>query len=118
MGSVHGQPANRGFGYADDDRGDGAAKARAYEQSATEARPRPAAAPTGAAAIVRAACGREREENGVWVGVKPPGGQFRKPEQLAGRTTPCAGSSRRDELPAAARQRRPADAARGKRSFR
>ena len=48
------------FGYADDDGGDGAAKARAYEQSATEARLQCLRrCPLGAAATVRAVCGRE-----------------------------------------------------------
>ena len=48
------------FGYADDDSGDGAAKARAYEQSATEARLQCLRAmPACAAAAVRAIRGGE-----------------------------------------------------------
>ena len=72
------------FGYADDDASDGAAKARAYEQSATQAR-----------AICLRCCplAQQRdcarlaveggEEYGVWAGVKLPGGQYRKRHQLA-----------------------------------
>lgn len=72
------------FGYADDDDGDGAAKARAYEQSATEARLQ---------CLRRCPLAQQRlcarhaveygEEYGVWAGVKLPGGQYRKREQLA-----------------------------------
>jgi WhiB family redox-sensing transcriptional regulator len=72
------------FGYADDDDGDGAAKARAYEQSATEAR---------LLCLRRCPLAQQRrcahyaveyrEEYGVWAGVKLPGGQYRKREQLA-----------------------------------
>jgi WhiB family redox-sensing transcriptional regulator len=72
------------FGYADDDGGDGAAKARAYEQSATEAR---------LLCLRRCPLAQQRlcaryavengEEYGVWAGVKLPGGQYRKREQLA-----------------------------------
>ena len=72
------------FGYPDDDGGDGAAKARAYERSATEARIQwlrrcPLAQQRQCAqhAITH------REEYGVWAGVKLPGGQYRKREQLA-----------------------------------
>lgn len=72
------------FGYADDDDGDGAAKARAYERSATEAR---------LLCVRRCPLAQQRlcarhaveygEEYGVWAGVKLPGGQYRKREQLA-----------------------------------
>lgn len=72
------------FGYADDDGGDGAAKARAYERSATEAR---------LLCLRRCPLAQQRrcaryavehgEEYGVWAGVKLPGGQYRKREQLA-----------------------------------
>jgi WhiB family transcriptional regulator, redox-sensing transcriptional regulator len=72
------------FGYPDDDAGDGAAKARAYERSATEARIQclrrcPLAQQRRCAewAITH------REEYGVWAGVKLPGGQYRKRQQLA-----------------------------------
>lgn len=72
------------FGYPDDDGGDGAAKARAYERSAIEARIQclrrcPLAQQRQCAqhAIVHG------EEYGVWAGVKLPGGQYRKREQLA-----------------------------------
>lgn len=72
------------FGYPDDDGGDGAAKARAYERSATEARIQclrrcPLAQQRQCAARAIA----HREEYGVWAGVKLPGGQYRKREQLA-----------------------------------
>ena len=72
------------FGYSDDDASDGAAKARAYEQSATRAR-----------TICLRRCPLEQqrqcagqaveagEEYGVWAGVKLPGGQYRKRHQLA-----------------------------------
>lgn len=72
------------FGYTDDDGGDGAAKARAYEQSATEAR---------LLCLRRCPLAQQRrcagyavehgEEYGVWAGVKLPGGQYRKRQQLA-----------------------------------
>jgi WhiB family redox-sensing transcriptional regulator len=72
------------FGYADDDAADGAAKARVYEQSATEAR---------LLCLRRCPLAQQRrcahlavergEEYGVWAGVKLPGGQYRKREQLA-----------------------------------
>jgi WhiB family transcriptional regulator, redox-sensing transcriptional regulator len=72
------------FGYPDDDEGDGAAKARAYERSATEARLQclrhcPLAQQRRCAQHAVA----HREEYGVWAGVKLPGGQYRKREQLA-----------------------------------
>lgn len=72
------------FGYPDDDGGDGAAKARAYERSATEARIQclrrcPLAQQRRCAAHAIA----HREEYGVWAGVKLPGGQYRKRDQLA-----------------------------------
>jgi len=67
------------FGYPDDDGGDGAAKARAYERSATEARIQclrrcPLAQQRRCAQYAIA----HREEYGVWAGVKLPGGQYRK----------------------------------------
>jgi len=72
------------FGYPDDDAGDGAAKARAYELSAIEARIQ---------CLRRCPLAQQRqcaqhaiahgEEYGVWAGVKLPGGQYRKREQLA-----------------------------------
>jgi WhiB family redox-sensing transcriptional regulator len=72
------------FGYGDDDDIDGAAKARRYEQSATEARliclrrcPLAQQRRCAALAIERS------EQYGVWAGVKLPGGQHRKREELA-----------------------------------
>lgn len=72
------------FGYADDDCSDGAAKARVYEQSATRAR---------TICLRRCPLSQQRqcarkaieggEEYGVWAGVKLPGGQYRKRQQLA-----------------------------------
>ena len=72
------------FGYADDDASDGAAKARVYEQAATKAR---------AICLRRCPLAQQRqcahqaveagEEYGVWAGVKLPGGQYRKRNQLA-----------------------------------
>lgn len=72
------------FGYPDDDGGDGAAKARVYERSAIEARVQclrrcPLAQQRRCAAWAI----KHREEYGVWAGVKLPGGQYRKREQLA-----------------------------------
>jgi WhiB family transcriptional regulator, redox-sensing transcriptional regulator len=72
------------FGYPDDDDADGAAKARAYERSATEARLQclrrcPLAQQRRCAERAVA----QREEYGVWAGVKLPGGQYRKRDQLA-----------------------------------
>ncbi len=72
------------FGYADDDASDGAAKARAYEQSASKAR---------TICLRRCPLAQQRqcarlaveggEEYGVWAGIKLPGGQYRKRHQLA-----------------------------------
>ncbi|KAA8966476.1 WhiB family transcriptional regulator [Mycobacterium sp.] len=72
------------FGYADDYDGDGAAKARAYEASATEARllclrQCPLAQQRRCAGYAV----EHGEEYGVWAGVKLPGGQYRKRQQLA-----------------------------------
>src|ERR1700744_4760278 len=72
------------FGYADDDGGDGAAKARAYEQSATEARVLCLRrCPLTQQRFCAQYAVENREEYGVWAGVKLPGGQYRKREQLA-----------------------------------
>jgi WhiB family redox-sensing transcriptional regulator len=72
------------FGYADDDGGDGAAKARAYEQSATEARLQCLRrCPLAQQRLCARYAVENREEYGVWAGVKLPGGQYRKREQLA-----------------------------------
>jgi len=72
------------FGYADDNGGDGAAKARVYEQSATEAR---LLCLRRCPLAQQRRCAQHavehREEYGVWAGVKLPGGQYRKREQLA-----------------------------------
>ncbi|MGV0635934.1 WhiB family transcriptional regulator [Mycolicibacillus trivialis] len=72
------------FGYADDDNGDGAAKARAYERSAARAR---------LLCLRRCPLAQQRrcagyavehgEEYGVWAGIKLPGGQYRKRGELA-----------------------------------
>ena len=72
------------FGYPDADGTDGAAKARAYEQSATEARlqclRRCPLAQQRRCAVLAVQRG---EEYGVWAGVKLPGGQYRKRAELA-----------------------------------
>lgn len=72
------------FGYADDDSSDGAAKARAYEQSATRAR---TICLRRCPLTQQRQCARQAaeagEEYGVWAGVKLPGGQYRKRHQLA-----------------------------------
>ncbi|WP_343600529.1 WhiB family transcriptional regulator [Mycobacterium sp.] len=72
------------FGYADDDDGDGAAKARAYEQAATEAR---LLCLRRCPLVQQRRCARHAvehgEQYGVWAGVKLPGGQYRKREHLA-----------------------------------
>ena len=72
------------FGYSDDDDADGAAKARAYETASIEAR---------TVCLRRCPVAQQRlcaqravdhgEEYGVWAGVKLPGGQHRKRQQLA-----------------------------------
>ena len=72
------------FGYPDDDNGDGAAKARAYERSATEARIQCLRrCPLAQQRLCAQYAIAHREEYGVWAGVKLPGGQYRKREQLA-----------------------------------
>lgn len=72
------------FGYADDDDSDGAAKARAYELSATRAR---TICLRRCPLAQQRQCARQAveagEEYGVWAGVKLPGGQYRKRHQLA-----------------------------------
>ncbi len=72
------------FGYADDDASDGAAKARAYEQSASKAR---AICLRHCALAHQRDCARRAvdagEEYGVWAAIKLPGGQYRKRHQLA-----------------------------------
>ena len=71
------------FGYADDDASDGAAKARVYEQAATKAR---AICLRRCPLAQQRQCARQAveagEEYGVWAGVKLPGGQYRKRNQL------------------------------------
>ncbi|KAA1248445.1 transcriptional regulator [Mycobacterium simiae] len=72
------------FGYPDDDSGDGAAKARAYERSATEARIQCLRrCPLAQQRLCAQRAVEHREEYGVWAGVKLPGGQYRKRAQLA-----------------------------------
>lgn len=72
------------FGYPDDDSGDGATKARAYERSATEARIQCLRrCPLAEQRLCAQRAIKHREEYGVWAGVKLPGGQYRKREQLA-----------------------------------
>ena len=72
------------FGYPDNDDGDGAAKARAYEQSATEARLLCLRrCPLAQQRLCARRAVEHREEYGVWAGVKLPGGQYRKRQQLA-----------------------------------
>ena len=72
------------FGYADDDTGDGAAKARVYERSATIAR---TICLRRCPLASQRACARQAvddgEEYGVWAGIKLPGGQYRKRHHLA-----------------------------------
>ncbi|RUP07106.1 MAG: transcriptional regulator [Mycobacterium sp.] len=72
------------FGYPDDDGGDGAAKARVYERSAIEARVQCLRrCPLAQQRLCAGYAIKHREEYGVWAGVKLPGGQYRKREQLA-----------------------------------
>lgn len=72
------------FGFPDDDEGDGATKARAYEQSATEARIQCLRkCPLAQQRLCAQRAVAHGEAYGVWAGVKLPGGQYRKREQLA-----------------------------------
>lgn len=72
------------FGYPDDDGGDGAAKARAYERATTEARIQCLRrCPLAQQRLCAGRALKHREEWGVWAGIKLPGGQYRKREQLA-----------------------------------
>lgn len=72
------------FGYSDNDTSDGAAKARVYEQSATQAR---MICLRRCPLAEQRLCARQaveaREEYGVWAGIKLPGGQYRKRHELA-----------------------------------
>lgn len=71
------------FGYADDDTGDGAAKARRYEAAANLAR---TICLRRCPLAQQRRCARQAvdtaEEYGVWAAVKLPGGQYRKRHQL------------------------------------
>ena len=101
------------FGYADDDGGDGAAKARAYEQSATEARLQCLRrCPLAQQRLCAKYAVENREEYGVWAGVKLPGGQYRKREQLAQAHATLRRIAAGEISPAAGRQCRLLDATR------
>jgi hypothetical protein len=89
------------FGYPDDDGGDGAAKARAYEQSATEARIQclrrcPLAQQRRCAQHAIA----HREEYGVWAGVKLPGASTASASSLPGPTMSYGVSPQERSIPA------------------
>ena len=72
------------FGFNDDGSTDGTAKARAYERSAVEARTLCLRrCPLAAQRVCARLAVEQGEEYGVWAGVKLPGGQYRKREQLA-----------------------------------
>lgn len=72
------------FGFNDDDGADGTAKARAYERSAVQARTLCLRrCPLAAQRVCAQLAVEQGEEYGVWAGVKLPGGQYRKREQLA-----------------------------------
>ena len=72
------------FGYADDDASDGAAKARAYEQSARRARTVCLRrCPLAQQRLCAGKAAEAGEEYGVWAGIKLPGGQYRKRHELA-----------------------------------
>jgi WhiB family redox-sensing transcriptional regulator len=72
------------FGYSDNDGADGAAKARAYETASIEAR---AICLRHCPLAQQRQCAQRAvdigEEYGVWAGVKLPGGQYRKRDELA-----------------------------------
>ncbi len=71
------------FGYNDDDATDGAAKARAYERASIEARTLCLRrCPLAAQRVCARLAVEQGEEYGVWAGVKLPGGQYRKREEL------------------------------------
>ena len=97
------------FGYPDDDCGDGAAKARAYERSAVEARIQCLRrCPLAQQRLCAGRAIKHREEYGVWAGIKLPGGQYRKREQLArGARHLAAYRRRRNQRQRTARQRFP-----------
>ncbi|MGB3483272.1 MAG: WhiB family transcriptional regulator [Mycobacterium sp.] len=72
------------FGYSDDDGADGAAKARAYETAATEARTLCLRrCPLAQQRRCAGSAAHHGEEYGVWAGMKLPGGQYRKRHELA-----------------------------------
>jgi WhiB family redox-sensing transcriptional regulator len=72
------------FGYSDDDDADGAAKARAYETASIEARTVCLRrCPLAQQQLCAQRAVDHGEEYGVWAGVKLPGGQYRKRQQLA-----------------------------------
>jgi WhiB family redox-sensing transcriptional regulator len=72
------------FGYSDDDAADGAAKARAYESASVEARTLCLRrCPLAQQRLCAGWAVQHGEEYGVWAGVKLPGGQYRKRDQLA-----------------------------------
>ena len=72
------------FGYNDDADANGTAKARAYERAAIEARTLCLRrCPVAAQRMCAKLAVDQGEEYGVWAGVKLPGGQYRKREELA-----------------------------------
>ncbi|CAN5318288.1 transcriptional regulator WhiB5 [soil metagenome] len=72
------------FGYSDDDDADGAAKARAYESASIEARTVCLRrCPLAQQQLCAQRAVDHGEEYGVWAGIKLPGGQYRKREELA-----------------------------------
>jgi WhiB family redox-sensing transcriptional regulator len=72
------------FGYNDDDGKDGTAKARAYETASIEARTLCLRrCPLAAQRMCAKLAIEQGEEYGVWAGVKLPGGQYRKRDELA-----------------------------------
>ncbi|HEX5143334.1 MAG TPA: WhiB family transcriptional regulator [Mycobacterium sp.] len=74
------------FGYSDDDGSDkdGTAKARAYELASIKARAICLRrCPLAQQRLCAQLAVEQQEEYGVWAGVKLPGGQYRKRDQLA-----------------------------------
>ncbi|BCI92407.1 transcriptional regulator WhiB [Mycobacterium kansasii] len=88
------------FGYPDDDSGDGAAKARAYERSATEARIQCLRrCPLAQQRLCAERAVKYREEYGVWAGVKLPGASTASGRNWLRLTRYCGGSPPARSMP-------------------
>lgn len=96
------------FGYPDEDSGNGAAKARAYERSATKARIQYLRrCPLAQQRLCAERAVKHREEYGVWAGVKLPGASTASVDSWLRLMTSCAESRRGRSMPDSSRKTPP-----------